>query len=127
MMDSVLVVEDEAAIREVLSYNLSREGYQVASVGSGEEALAVAELQSFDIVVLDRMLPGVDGLSVCRALRNNPRTRAIPIIILTALSGESDMVSGLQEGADDYVTKPFSPKVLVARVRAALRRKRGDY
>jgi len=126
-MDSVLVVEDEAAIREMVSYNLSREGFRVATVGSGEEALAVVELQAFDVVLLDWMLPGVDGLTVCRELRNNPKTRNIPIIMLTALSGEADVISGLKEGADDYVAKPFSPKVLVVRVQAALRRKRADY
>jgi len=126
-MDSVLLVEDEEDIREMVSYNLSREGYQVAAVETGEEALAVADLRSFDLVVLDRMLPGMDGLSVCRELRENPRTRTVPIIILTALGGESDVVSGLGQGADDYVTKPFSPKVLLARVRAALRGKRADY
>jgi len=126
-MESVLVVEDESAIREMVSYNLSRAGYRVAAVGTGELALAVAELQSFDIVVLDRLLPGVDGSVVCRELRNNPKNRAVPIIMLTALSRESDVVSGLKEGADDYVTKPFSPKVLVARVQAALRQKQEDY
>jgi len=126
-MDSVLVVEDDAAIREMVNYNLSREGYRVAAVGTGELALALTDIQSFDAVILDRMLPGVDGLTVCRELRNNPRTRDIPIIMLTALSGESDVVFGLKEGADDYVAKPFSPKVLVARVQAALRRRIADY
>ena len=126
-MASVLVVEDEAAIREIVSYNLSKQGHRVAAVGSGEVALAVADLQSFDAVVLDRMLPGVDGLAVCRELRNDPRTRSIPIIMLTALSGDADVVAGLREGADDYVTKPFSPKVLVARVEAALRRKEDEF
>ena len=126
-MASVLVVEDEAAIREIVSYNLSKQGHRVAAGGSGEVALAVADLQSFDAVVLDRMLPGVDGLAVCRELRNDPRTRSIPIIMLTALSGDADVVAGLREGADDYVTKPFSPKVLVARVEAALRRKEDEF
>ncbi len=127
MMASVLVVEDEVTIREMVSYNLEKQGHRVAAVGSGEEALAVADMQSFDAVVLDRMLPGVDGLAVCRELRNDPRTRSIPIIMLTALSGDADIVAGLREGADDYVTKPFSPKILVARVAAALRRKEDEF
>jgi len=126
-MDSVLVVEDEDAIREMVSYNLSREGYQVSSVGSGEEALAVAEIRPFDLVLLDRMLPGVDGLTVCRKLREAPKTRTIPIIMLTALGCESDVTFGLKQGADDYVTKPFSPRVLLARVEAALRRRQESY
>jgi len=126
-MQSVLVVEDEAPVRELVSYTLSKQGYQVGAVASGEDALAVVNIRSFDAVILDRMLPGVDGLTVCRELRKDPRTRDVPIIILTAIGGESDVVSGLSEGADDYISKPFSPKVLVARVQAALRRKKRDY
>jgi len=126
-MDSVLLVEDEAAIREMVSYNLSHAGFDVAAVETGELALAMTELQTFDVVILDRMLPGIDGPSVCRKLRSTPKTRSLPIIMLTALSGEADVLDGLKGGADDYVSKPFSPRVLVARVRAALRRKMGDY
>ena len=119
---SVLVVEDEENIRELVSYHLLKDGYQVAGVASGEEALATAEAQPPDLILLDLMLPGVDGLTVCRRLRDNPRTEAVPIVMLTAKGEESDMVGGLNLGANDYVTKPFSPKVLLARVRAVLRR-----
>ncbi len=126
-MQSVLVVEDEPDIRELVDYNLSQEGYRVTAVESGEDAMAVVQIRSFDLVILDRMLPGMDGLAVCRELRGNAATRSVPIIILTALGDESDEVAGLGEGADDYVTKPFSPKVLLARVEAALRSKEGSY
>ena len=119
---SVLVVEDEEDIRELVSYHLLKEGYQVAGVASGEEALATAEERPPDLILLDLMLPGVDGLTVCQRLRKNPRTESVPIVILTAKGEESDIVGGLNLGANDYVTKPFSPKVLLARVRAALRR-----
>jgi len=121
LVPSVLVVEDERDIRELVDYNLSRQGLRVRTVESGEDALAVVQLQSFDLILLDRMLPGVDGLAVCRALRRNAETRSVPIILLTALGDESDEVAGLSEGANDYITKPFSPRVLVARVEAALR------
>ena len=126
-MYSVLVVEDEPDIRELVEYNLSKQGYRVTSVWSGEDALAVAQIRAFDLVLLDRMLPGIDGLTVCRELRNNVATRSVPIIILTALSDASDEVAGLGVGADDYITKPFSPRVLVARVEAAMRSKAGSY
>ncbi len=86
----------------------------------------MSQIRSFDLVVLDRMLPGVDGLTVCRELRSNPRTRSVAIIILTALGDDSDVIGGLRKGADDYLTKPFSTNVLVARVQALLRRKQGD-
>ncbi|NQU24969.1 MAG: response regulator [Candidatus Nealsonbacteria bacterium] len=126
-MYRILLVEDDLAIRELVEYNLSREGYRVSSVWSGEDAMAVVQLRSFDLVILDRMLPGVDGLLVCRELRSHAATRSVPIIFLTALGEESDEINGLREGADDYLTKPFSPKVLVARVEAALRRKQEGY
>ena len=119
---SVLVVEDEEDIRELVSYHLLKEGYQVAGVASGKEALATAEARPPDLILLNLMLPGVDGLTVCQRLRNNPRTESVPIVMLTAKGEESDIVGGLNLGANDYVTKPFSPKVLLARVRAALRR-----
>jgi two-component system phosphate regulon response regulator PhoB len=118
---SILVVEDEDDIRELVSYTLLKEGYQVASVASGEEALAVAESQTPDLIVLDLMLPGLDGLAVCQRLRENPNTAGVLIIMLTAKGEESDIVTGLNSGANDYVTKPFSRNVLLARVRAALR------
>jgi two-component system phosphate regulon response regulator PhoB len=118
---TVLIVEDEEDIRELVSYHLLKEGYQVAGAASGEEALATAEAQPPDLILLDLMLPGVDGLTVCRRLRSNPRTESVPILMLTAKGEESDIVGGLNLGANDYVTKPFSPKVLMARVRAVLR------
>jgi two-component system, OmpR family, alkaline phosphatase synthesis response regulator PhoP len=119
---SVLIVEDEEDIRELVSYHLLKEGYQVAGVASGEEALAVAESQPPDLILLDLMLPGVDGSMVCRRLRENPTTEGIPIVMLTAKGEEADVVAGLNLGANDYITKPFSPKVLLARIRAVLRR-----
>jgi two-component system phosphate regulon response regulator PhoB len=122
LKQSVLVVEDEEDIRELVSYNLLKEGYQVAGVASGEDALAAIEAKPPDLVLLDLMLPGLDGLSVCRKLKANPLTDSIPIVMLTAKGEEVDIVTGLNMGADDYVTKPFSPKVLLARVQAVLRR-----
>jgi two-component system phosphate regulon response regulator PhoB len=119
---SILVVEDEEDIRELVSYNLLKEGYQVAGVASGEDALAAVETKTPDLVLLDIMLPGLDGLRVCRKLKEDPRFSSIPIIMLTAKGEEPDIVAGLNMGADDYVTKPFSPKVLLARVKAVLRR-----
>ena len=118
----VLVVEDEEAIRELVAYNLAKEGFEVAAVASGEAALAAAEFRSPDLILLDLMLPGLDGLSVCRKLKSNLRTESVPIVMLTAKGEEADIVVGLNMGADDYVTKPFSPKVLLARIRAVLRR-----
>jgi two-component system phosphate regulon response regulator PhoB len=119
---SVLVVEDEEDIRELVSYNLLKEGYQVAGVASGEDALSAVESKAPDLILLDIMLPGLDGLRVCRKLKENPRFQSIPVIMLTAKGEEPDIVAGLNMGADDYVTKPFSPKVLLARVQAVLRR-----
>ena len=121
MKRSVLIVEDEEDIRELLSYTLIREGYQVATVASGEEALAVAEAKTPDLVLLDLMLPGLDGLTVCRKLRANPKTAGVAIIMLTAKGEENDIVAGLNMGANDYITKPFSRNVLQARIRAVLR------
>jgi two-component system, OmpR family, alkaline phosphatase synthesis response regulator PhoP len=122
----VLVVEDEDDIRELVGYNLLKEGYQVAEVTTGEEALAAVESKTPDLLLLDIMLPGLDGLSVCRKLKGDPKYKSIPIILLTAKGEESDIVVGLNMGADDYVTKPFSPKVLLARVQAVLRRAEVD-
>ena len=119
---TILVVEDEPDIRHLVSHHLVKEGYRVAGVASGEEALAAAESQPPDLIVLDLMLPGLDGLTVCRRLRANPKTAGILIVILTAKGEEADVVAGLNLGANDYVTKPFSPRVLLARVRAVLRR-----
>ncbi|MCL4193033.1 MAG: response regulator, partial [Thermoguttaceae bacterium] len=122
----VLVIEDEDDIRELVCYNLSKEGYRVVAVSTGEEGIAAAEARRPHAVLLDLMLPGVDGLTVCRRIRSSSRTERIPIIILTAKGEEADIVSGLNLGADDYITKPFSPRVLVARLRAVLRRRLAD-
>ena len=119
----MLVVEDEADIRELVSYNLTKAGYQVTSVVTGEEALVATENAPPDLVVLDLMLPGMDGLTVCQRLKKDPKTDSIPIVMLTAKGEEADIVRGLNLGADDYITKPFSPRVLIARMRAVLRRK----
>lgn len=118
----ILVVEDEAPIQELLQFNLERSKYRVKVVDSGEEALTVAAQYQPDLILLDIMLPGADGLEVCKQLKSNSKTERIPIIMLTALCEEADIVAGLELGADDYITKPFSPRVLLARVKAALRR-----
>jgi two-component system phosphate regulon response regulator PhoB len=118
----ILVVEDEAPIQELLQFNLERSNYRVKVVDTGEQALASAAQFSPDLILLDIMLPGTDGLEVCRQLKSDPETESIPIIMLTALCEEADIVAGLELGADDYITKPFSPRVLLARVKAALRR-----
>jgi two-component system phosphate regulon response regulator PhoB len=120
--ESVLVVDDERDILELVKYNLDKEGYQVTVVTTGEDALAAARTKSPDIVILDLMLPGVDGLEVCRRLKADLKTRTIPIVMLTAKGDEADVVTGLELGASDYVTKPFSPRVLTARIKAVLRR-----
>ena len=120
--EHILVVDDEREILELVTYNLMKEGYRVTGVGSGEEALVATRTGAPDLVVLDLMLPGVDGLDVCRRLKGDAKTRAIPIVMLTAKGTEADIVAGLELGASDYVTKPFSPRVLAARVRAVLRR-----
>ena len=120
--ETVLIVEDERDILNLISYNLRREGYKTKSALSGEEALALFAEEPPDIVVLDLMLPGIDGLDVCREMKQSERLQHIPIIMLTAKSEDADIVTGLEAGADDYVVKPFSPNVLVARVRAVLRR-----
>lgn len=117
----VLVVDDEEDLLELVRYNLTKEGYRVSCVATGDEALKVVRRQPPDLIVLDLMLPMIDGLEVCRRLKGDSKTRDIPIIMLTAKSEESDMVAGLERGADDYVTKPFSLAELLARVRARLR------
>jgi two-component system alkaline phosphatase synthesis response regulator PhoP len=119
----VLVVDDEEDILELVRYTLQREGYEVDCAASGEQGLRRATAHAFHLIVLDLMLPGIDGLEVTRRLKGNCDTEAIPIIMLTAKGEEADIVAGLELGADDYVTKPFSPRVLVARVRAVLRRR----
>jgi two-component system phosphate regulon response regulator PhoB len=121
--DRILVVEDDEDILQLLKYNLAKDGYRVTGVTSGEEALKAAKLSVPDLVLLDLMLPGIDGLEVCRALKRDDRTGDIPIIMLTAKGEEADIVTGLELGADDYITKPFSPRVVLARVRTVLRRR----
>ena len=120
--EKILVVEDEDDIQELIKYNLAKEGYVVTCVGSGEDALDAVRSQP-DLVLLDLMLPGIDGLEVCKVMKSDPRTGHIPVIMLTAKGEEADVVTGLEVGAEDYITKPFSPKVVVARIRAAFRRK----
>jgi len=119
----ILIIEDEEDIQELLAYNLGQEGYQLAQALTGEDGLKAARSQTPDLILLDLMLPGVDGLEVCKLLKNDPKTGHVPIIMLTAKGEESDIVAGLELGADDYVTKPFSPRVVIARLRAVLRRK----
>ena len=121
--EHILVVEDEDDIQELVRYNLAKEGYRVAQAISGEEGFKAAKSSNPDLIVLDLMLPGLDGLEICRLLKADPKTSHTPIVMLTAKGEESDVVTGLELGADDYITKPFSPKVLVARLRAVLRRK----
>ncbi len=120
--ESILVVEDEEDILEVIRYNLAREGYRVHGVRDGEEALDRIRKDNPNLVLLDLMLPGIDGLSICRRIKEDPVTRMIPVVMVTAKGEESDVVLGLGLGADDYVVKPFSPRELVARVKAVLRR-----
>ena len=120
----ILVVEDENALVTLLRYNLEREGFQVIEAGDGEEALLLAREQQPDLILLDWMLPLLSGIEVCRQLRRLPETRSVPIIMLTARGEEGDKLRGLDSGADDYVTKPFSPSELIARVRAVIRRAR---
>jgi len=121
--EKILVVDDEEDILELLKYNLSREGYQVLCTTSGEKTLNLVKTETPDLIVLDLMLPDMDGLEVARRLKDNPHTKNVPIVMLTAKGEEADIVTGLELGADDYVTKPFSPRILLARVRAVLRRK----
>jgi DNA-binding response OmpR family regulator len=118
----IVVIEDEPDILEVIQYNLKREGYSVRSTRDGEEGLGLVRKDAPDLVLLDLMLPGLDGIEVCRKLKADAVTRSIPIVMVTAKGEESDIVLGLGTGADDYICKPFSPKELIARVKAVLRR-----
>ncbi len=123
---TILVVEDEKDIRDLLRFHLEQEGYTVREADSGEAALAQVAAERPAMIVLDLMLPGTDGLEVCRRLRTAEATHAVPVIMLTARAAEVDRVLGLELGADDYMTKPFSPRELVARVKAVLRRTHGE-
>ncbi|NLI15077.1 MAG: response regulator transcription factor [candidate division Zixibacteria bacterium] len=122
--ENVLIVEDDRDIGELLDYNLSKEGFRTTCITKGEEAIKLAKLKPFDICLLDLMLPDIDGLEVCRALKGDSKTAEMPIIMVTAKGEESDIVVGLEMGADDYLTKPFSPKVLIARIKTVLKRKK---
>ncbi len=118
----ILVVDDEPDIIELVSYNLKKEGFDVSSASDGEEALSKIRRENYDLVILDLMLPGIQGTEICRILRNDPGTQRLPVIMLTAKGEEIDRILGLEIGADDYLTKPFSPRELAARIRAILRR-----
>jgi two-component system phosphate regulon response regulator PhoB len=122
MRDRVLIVEDEKDVREMLRLNLKMGGFDVLEAQNGAEGLAIAKAELPSVVILDLMMPEMSGMEVCRALRRNPATSRIPILMLTAKSTEGDKVAGLEVGADDYVTKPFSPRELLLRVRAVARR-----
>jgi two-component system phosphate regulon response regulator PhoB len=122
---TVLVVEDEAPMREMIAFGLEKEGLSVVPAASGEEALACVRAGLPDLVLLDLMLPGIDGFAVCRSLKGAKATAGIPIVMLTARHAEADVIAGLELGADDYLTKPFSPRVLAARLKAMLRRHAG--
>ena len=123
---TILVVDDEPDILELIGYNLARHNFDMVGVASGEEAFGSVRRSLPALVVLDLMLPGIDGLEVCRRLKNDSRTAAVPVIILSAKGEEADVVIGLELGADDYLTKPFSPRVLMARIKAVLRRQQGE-
>lgn len=120
--EHVLIVDDEEDIIELVRYNLTKDGYRVTGAVSGEEAIKIVRSVPLELILLDLMLPGVDGLEVCRALKQDAKTKNIPIIMLTAKGEEADIVLGLEMGADDYIIKPFSPRVLLARIRTVLRR-----
>jgi len=122
MKETILIVEDEKDIVKMLDYNLKKEGYKILVAHDGEDALDTANAKHPDLILLDLMLPGVDGLEVCKQLKLERKTASIPVIMLTAKTQESDKVVGLELGADDYVTKPFSPRELIARIKAVLRR-----
>jgi len=118
----ILVIEDDRAISELITYNLEREGYEIACLYDGAQAVDFINKRKPDLIILDLMLPEVDGIEICRTIKSDAKTKQIPIVMLTAKSEEADVVVGLQMGADDYIPKPFSPKVLVARIKAITRR-----
>ena len=120
--EKLLIVDDEEYIRELLSFNLKKDGYTVVTAASGEKALESVRFDPPDLIILDLMLPGLNGIEVCKRLKQESETRNIPVIMITAKSEDTDVVLGLEIGADDYITKPFSPRIITARVRAVLRR-----
>lgn len=121
-MKKILIIEDEKDIHELIAYNLEQEGYEILSSFSGESGIEKAMSEKPNLILLDIMLPGMNGLDVCRELKSNDKTVSIPIVMLTAKNEDVDIITGLELGADDYITKPFSPRVLIARIRAILRR-----
>ena len=125
--ETILIVDDEPDIIELIKYNLKNEGYLILTAQTGEQAVTIVKISHPDLMVLDLMLPGIDGLEVTKYLKSNKQTKDIPIVMLTAKGEESDIVTGLELGADDYISKPFSPKVLVARIRAILRRRKKNF
>ena len=122
----ILIVEDDEDIQQLVAYNLIKDGFSVACADTGNQALNKLAAEPPDLVLLDLMLPGLSGLEVCKAIRQAPTTTTTPIVMLTAKGEEEDIIQGLEAGADDYITKPFSPKVLVARLKAVLRRRKND-
>lgn len=124
--EKILVIEDDDDIQELIKHHLSKEGYRVSLASTGEDGASKLTKEPYDCVLLDLMLPGMDGLEVCKLMKKNPKLQNVPVIMVTAKGEESDIVSGLELGADDYIVKPFSPKVLIARVRATLRRMSSD-
>lgn len=121
--ERILVIEDERDLQELIRFNLSRDGYRVTCASDGREAIQLIKTSRPQLIVLDLLLPEIDGFQICKYLKSEPDTRDIPVIMVTAKSEEADIVAGLEVGADDYLPKPFSPRVLVARIRALLRRK----
>ena len=124
--ETILVIDDEEDILELVRYNLAREAYNVRLATSGEQALRMIRQELPDLVLLDLMLPNIDGLEVCKRITGDPDTAEVPVVMLTAKGAETDIVAGLELGAADYITKPFSPRILLARVRAVLRRNNLD-
>ena len=124
--EHILAVDDEEDILELVRFNLEREGYMVLCTTAGNDAIGIINKANPDLIVLDLMLPDIDGLEITKILKSDPKTKAIPIIMLTAKGEEADIVTGLELGADDYITKPFSPRILIARVRAVLRRQKEE-
>lgn len=122
--ERILIVDDEEDILELVQYNVEREGYQTLCAVTGEQALQIVQTDKVDLVILDLMLPGINGLEVAKSIKRNPQKADIPIIMLTAKGEETDIITGLELGADDYITKPFSPKILLARIRAVIRKNR---
>lgn len=120
--ETILIIDDEEDILELVRYNLAREGYNIRMATSGEQALRMIRQELPDLVLLDLMLPNIDGLEVCKRMKSDPDTAGVPVVMLTAKGAEADIVAGLELGATDYITKPFSPRILTARVKAVLRR-----